>query len=289
MDSIQQAFVIMPFDDEIANDTYRLSTKLICEEFGLKVERADEMFTANPIRDDIIIAIEEAAVIIADISGKNANVFYELGMSHMLKRKQTIMITREEYKKVPFDIAHFRIIKYENTIAGKASYEDQLGKTLENILRDYKTIYKNEFEQILKVMLFAEKGDELILLVALSKVTKPLEKNDKLNMEGHYDHEGEKVTIGHSTQAENAVSTFIRLAYVEVSGDLLIVTDKGKAFVELLEEKEFVCDYVNGNILSKGYVPNFINIIETDEYSSEKKSFSKITKGEISVVSQHSG
>jgi len=106
-----KAFVIMLFDDKTANDVYELSTRPVCKEFGLEVRRTDEIFTPNPILDDIVVAIEESAVIIADISGKNANAFYELGMSHMLKRTQTIMITHKEYGSIPFDISHFRIIK----------------------------------------------------------------------------------------------------------------------------------------------------------------------------------
>ncbi|MEA2051755.1 MAG: hypothetical protein U9O90_02890 [Euryarchaeota archaeon] len=105
---MKKAFVIMPFNDEIANDVYKLCTKQVCKEFDLDVQRADEIFTPNPLLDDIVAAIEESAVIIADISGKNPNVFYELGVSHMLKRTQTIMITHEEYKSIPFDISHFR-------------------------------------------------------------------------------------------------------------------------------------------------------------------------------------
>lgn len=249
-----KAFVIMPFDDKIANDIYELSTKPVCKEFGLEVQRADEIFTPNPILDDIVAAIEESAVIIADISGKNPNVFYELGMSHMLKRTQTIMITHEEYKGIPFDISHFRIIKYENTISGKTVYENQLRKTLENILRDYKSIYKNDFELMINVLLSAEKEGDLYALMSLTKAPKPLHRYERFHVEGHNKETGTSSSIM-SISVENGVSTFIRLGYAEVSGNVVILTDKGKAFVELLDEKGFICDFVNGHILSEGYVP----------------------------------
>lgn len=251
---MNKAFVIMPFDDKIANAIYELSTKPVCKEFGLEVLKADEIFTPNPLLDDIVAAIEESALIIADISGKNPNVFYELGMSHMLKRTQTIMITHEEYKAIPFDISHFRIIKYENTISGKTVYENQLRKTLENILRDYKAIYKDDFELTISVLLSAGEESALFALMSLVKAPKPLHKYENIHVEGH--------CIGTSISSkamifsvENAVSTFIGLDYAEVSGDLIILTDKGKAFVELLDEKGFVCDFINGHILSEGYVP----------------------------------
>ncbi|MGC1121517.1 MAG: hypothetical protein WBA22_10530 [Candidatus Methanofastidiosia archaeon] len=249
-----KAFVIMPFEDKIADDIYRHSTKPICEGFGLEIQRADEIFTANPILDDILTAIEEAAVIIADVSGKNPNVFYELGLAHMLKRKQTVMITHDEYEALPFDVSHFRIMKYENTIRGKVTYEVQLKKTLQNILRDYKLIYKEEFELMINILMSAEKTGDLYALISLSKAPGPLDKHEPLHVEGHNSELGTS-SSKLSISVEDGVSAFIRLGYAEVLGDLVILADKGKAFVELLEKKGFICDFVNGNILSEGYIP----------------------------------
>ncbi|PXF60900.1 MAG: hypothetical protein C4B59_06965 [Candidatus Methanogaster sp.] len=252
---MKTAFVIMPFDDEIANDVYELITKPICNEFDLEVRRADEIFTPNPILDDIVAAIEESTVIIVDISGKNPNVFYELGMSHMLKRTQTIIITHDECNGTPFDIAHFRIIKYENTISGKAIYENQLKRTLEHLLRDYKIIYEDVFELMINVLMSDEVDESsLYALMALTKAPMPLHKHDPLHVEGHY-KDGGWVT-SESRSAESKVSQFIELGYAKVSGDIVILTDKGKAFIDLLDERGFVCDFVNGHILSEGYVPH---------------------------------
>ena len=252
---MKTVFVIMPFDDEIANDAYKLSTKPVCKEFDLDVQRADEIFTPNPILDDIIASIEESTVVIADISGKNPNVFYELGMSHMLKRTQTILITHEEYNGTPFDIAHFRIIKYENSISGKAIYENQLRRTLQHLLRDYKVIYEDAFELMINLMRSDFEADEssLYALMALDKAPIPLHKHDPLHVEGHNKDPRSRVTS--ESSVDSKFSQFIELGYAEVSGDIVILTDKGKAFVDLLDEKGFVCDFVNGYILSEGYVP----------------------------------
>ena len=58
----------------------------------------------------------EADVIVAGLSGLNPNVFYELGVSHALTNK-TVMITRD-IKRVPFDIVSYRVIPYEDNMAG---------------------------------------------------------------------------------------------------------------------------------------------------------------------------
>jgi hypothetical protein len=56
------AFMVMPFQDPVADDVYRHSTKPIIESCGLKMFRADEIFSANPVFDDIIAALEQSAI-----------------------------------------------------------------------------------------------------------------------------------------------------------------------------------------------------------------------------------
>lgn len=266
-----KAFIIMPFEDEIANDVYELCTKPICREFNIKANRADEIFTTNPVIDDVINEIKEATVIIADISGKNSNVFYELGMSHMLKKSQTIMITHEPFGNLPFDIVHFRIIKYENSITGKSEYEKQLTKTLENILRDYKLIYKNEYEMIWNLFSSSNRLSDLLCLMSISKAPKPIKKGMFLVVEGHSERTGAGMASSISS-AEEAVSSFIKLEYAEVVGDLIILTEKGKAFVELLEERGVVLDYVNGHSLTKGFISQFEKKVEKSKNKKIKIS-----------------
>ena len=79
-------FMVMPFSDDIAEKVYRLSTRPVVEAFGFRVLRADEIFSTNPVFNDIVAAIEQAAIVIVDISGRNPNCFYELGIAHTLKR-----------------------------------------------------------------------------------------------------------------------------------------------------------------------------------------------------------
>ena len=237
-----KAFVVMPFENEVANDIYRLSTKPICEEFNLEVQRADEIFTTNPILDDILLAIKEATIIIADISGKNPNVFYELGISHLLKQNQTIMITNDEFEKIPFDISHFRIIKYENSITGKSTYEKQLRLTLRNILIDYKSIYKNEFNFIVNVLNRTETDDALLGLMALAQVDKPIEESVGGEITGHNKNFEMYCTGGSFSLFKNILSIFFLFDMVKITENLILITEKGAAFVDFLQEKGYVLD-----------------------------------------------
>src|SRR6187399_1948531 len=155
----KKVFMVMPFSNTVAKDAYNLSIKKICERHYLEIRRADDIFSTNPVYEDIVKEIKDASIVIVDITDNNPNVFYELGMAHTLKRNQTIIITQGEFNKTPFDIAHFRIIKYENTIVGKENLEHQLDLTLKTLLTDYKTINKDIYELIINVLLAGHKED----------------------------------------------------------------------------------------------------------------------------------
>jgi hypothetical protein len=78
---------------------------------GLEVTRADEIYSTGIIVDDIFRAIIASELCIADVTGRNPNVSYELGVAHA-SRKPVILIT-QDIKDVPFDYQHLRIITYD--------------------------------------------------------------------------------------------------------------------------------------------------------------------------------
>jgi nucleoside 2-deoxyribosyltransferase len=81
-----------------------------------------------------VTQINTAKVVIADITPENPNVFWEVGYAHA-NRKPTILVA-EKGRKLPFDVSGFRILFYENTIAGKRLVEDGLRKHLKAILTE---------------------------------------------------------------------------------------------------------------------------------------------------------
>jgi len=100
----------MPFQDVYLALYERLKINF-AEDF--RFEHADD-FEGNrghqSILRDIIKGIHDADVIIADLSGLNANVLYELGISHALTKK-VIHIT-QNIEEMPFDIRAYRAIEY---------------------------------------------------------------------------------------------------------------------------------------------------------------------------------
>jgi hypothetical protein len=103
-------FIIMPFGEWF--DTYYESIYLpAIEATGLIARRADNLYRPSAIINDIWALTSEAKLILADLSEKNANVFYELGMAHALA-KPAILVT-ESMEDVPFDLRSLRVIVYE--------------------------------------------------------------------------------------------------------------------------------------------------------------------------------
>ena len=98
------------------------------KECGLTSVRADEVFDTKPIMVSIMQKINEAEVIIATVTGRNANVFYELGMAHVLKDK-VILLTQNK-DDVPFDLQHLRYILYEDSVEGGLRLRESLMETL---------------------------------------------------------------------------------------------------------------------------------------------------------------
>ena len=130
-----RAFVIMQFTPPY-NALYTDVIKLICEDeaFGIKTIRADEIYSSGLIVTDIERKIIESKFVIAEITPSNPNVYYEIGFARALK-KPTILIA-EKTTQLPFDISPFRVLFYENSIAGKKDIEKGLRKHLEAIIKD---------------------------------------------------------------------------------------------------------------------------------------------------------
>ena len=115
----------MKFEKDF-DDLYKEVIKPQCSELGLQAVRADEYYTSSPIIQDIINEINEAAIIICDVTMDNPNVFYELGYAHALQKPIILLADKDKRDRLPFDISSYRTIFYSNTIAGKNKIEKDL-------------------------------------------------------------------------------------------------------------------------------------------------------------------
>jgi nucleoside 2-deoxyribosyltransferase len=120
-------FLAAPFSEPFST-IYVDHIKPVCTRLGLRAERADEVFGDQPIIEDIWESINSSQVIIADVTGRNPNVMYEIGMAHTVGRP--VVIITQSIQDVPFDLKHYRCIVYEHTPRGCKLLEEKLEGTL---------------------------------------------------------------------------------------------------------------------------------------------------------------
>lgn len=138
----QFVFVLMPFSSEFT-DTYELGIKAACQAAGAYSERVDEQIFDGSILDRVFHQIATADLIVADMSGRNPNVFYEVGYAHALG-KRVILLTRSA-DDIPFDLKHYQHIVYGESIT---TLRDNLFPALRHYLDEPNAEPADPFESI---------------------------------------------------------------------------------------------------------------------------------------------
>lgn len=121
--------VMMPFDASF-HGVYS-SIQGATEDAGLRCRRADEIWENPAIIQDIVNLIDRAKVVVCDCTGRNPNVFYEIGIAHALGR-EVILLTQSEHD-IPFDLRHLRYIRYLNNGEGLQNLRTQLSSRLADL------------------------------------------------------------------------------------------------------------------------------------------------------------
>jgi hypothetical protein len=134
-------FVLMPFGPEF-DDVYQLGIKAACQEAGTYCERLDEQIFHENMLERIYNQISKADILVADMSGRNPNVFYEVGYAHALG-KRVILLTNSS-EDIPFDLKQYQHIVYANIVGLKESLCDNVGKILSS--KDALLIRKTKFD-----------------------------------------------------------------------------------------------------------------------------------------------
>lgn len=123
-------FVMMPFAAPLGG-YYESVYKPAIEKAGLQPVRADaDIFGAGKIMDQVWSGIQRAKVLVAELTSRNPNVFYELGLAHALRKPVVLVSSNED--DVPFDLQHIRVIYYD--VADPFWGQKLLSKVAENIL-----------------------------------------------------------------------------------------------------------------------------------------------------------
>ena len=166
----KKVFVIMPFDQKHF-EIYEMLKRQFEENFIFS--HAGEEDNQQNILKDIIQSIYDADVIIADLTGLNPNVFYELGIAHTLNKK--VIIITEDISTLPFDLKSYRVKEYNTHFTKFAELIDALQRYMNGAINGEVT-----FSNPVSDFLSAKNEDEVVGLIYPKKVIKTLsEESDK--------------------------------------------------------------------------------------------------------------
>ena len=146
-----EAFVIMPFAQEMRRN-YDLVIGPALRRGKVRPIRADEEQSGH-IHAQMLSRILESGLTVADISGTNPNVFYELGVAHSL-RSRTLMVVREDCAKtIPFDVMPYRVFIFKDPAVAKSEEIEadivRLAEEISRVARDANLAVPNPVQAFL--------------------------------------------------------------------------------------------------------------------------------------------
>ena len=187
---INSCFVIMPFSDDLRN-TYIIINS-IARELGIECTRADDIrTTSEAILNKICTQISQAYYIIVDITNLNPNVFYELGIAHVLRDANKVLIIKEKGTECPSDIKHLHYYEYQkenlNTLKDsiiKFFNENNIFEDLYSLLDFHNLVSKDmNISQLFVEDLGNITDDDMVYLIQiLNNDLKSLNSNIVLNL-----------------------------------------------------------------------------------------------------------
>lgn len=127
---MKRCFAIMDFDTSF-DDIDQIIAEVARNE-NLEYVRSDRRTRPGSVLPQVLDDIRRSAVVVADTTGHNANVFYELGIAHQLLGPQRVIILSQKGKIIPYDVHEFRHLLYEHTEQGRS----QLRHALPLAIRD---------------------------------------------------------------------------------------------------------------------------------------------------------
>lgn len=141
-----KCFIIMPFGGWF--DKYYLDIYIpAIEAAGFDAKRADDLYRPGNIVNDIWSYTKEATVLLADLTNKNPNVFYELGLAHAIT-KPAVLITAS-MDDVPFDLRSLRVIEYDkNSPKWGELLQEKITKALLETLKNPKDAIPPTFFEV---------------------------------------------------------------------------------------------------------------------------------------------
>ncbi|MCI9052197.1 MAG: nucleoside 2-deoxyribosyltransferase [Lachnospiraceae bacterium] len=146
---MKRCFVISPIGDagtdirKNADQLYQHIIMPVCEKCGFSTQGVDELNTSDSITQEIFDVLNEYELVIADLTGHNPNVFFEIG--YRTKSQKPIIYLNSKNEIIPFDMSTIRTFEYDLTDLDMViATKDRLEQVIMNFKYDeVKEIKKN--------------------------------------------------------------------------------------------------------------------------------------------------
>ena len=121
--------VMMPFDAGFT-PVYQ-AIQAAASAAGMECSRADDIWEASVVVQDIFNLIFRSKIVVVDFTGKNPNVMYETGIAHTLG-KAVVPLT-QIIDHIPFDLRHHRALTYHSNTQGLEKLTSDLSTRLRHL------------------------------------------------------------------------------------------------------------------------------------------------------------
>ncbi|MCK0471407.1 hypothetical protein [Halalkalibacter sp. APA_J-10(15)] len=209
MEEKKEAFIITPIgpdDSSIRRAADGLIDSVIApilEEIGFEVEVAHRMTTTGSITKQVISAIVNSELVVANLTGLNPNVMYEVAIRHAT-RKPLVQLCEHD-TKLPFDLIEERTIMYKNDMAGVVEVQKNFGEIVKAAMKDQvvdNPIYRAIQDDMILKEVKANDPKQYQVLRKIEELEEKINvniKNDRINERNHsYNslHKGNKIYRG---------------------------------------------------------------------------------------------
>ena len=138
-ENMKKCFVVSPIGGDgteirsNADKLFKHIIKPVCENCGFDAERVDQLCDADSITQTIVNKLESADLVIADMTGHNPNVFYEMG--YRARTKKPMIHLKRKGDSLPFDVNTIRTLEYDLTdLDSVEEVKERLKKTIESFV-----------------------------------------------------------------------------------------------------------------------------------------------------------
>lgn len=248
----KNCFIIMPISDQDGYDNghfnrvYEHLIKPACIKAGFKPIRADEEVKTNYIVVDIIKKILDSEMVLCDLSAKNPNVLYELGLRQAFNKK--VVLVKDKKTNRIFDIQGLRTLDYDESLR-----IDEVNKSIDQISKTIIETHQSKKEEINSlIQLLSLKPAELpnqinlsqessLILDTLNDISSRLRKlerpeiliNKSENVEPKINIGGWEFKIGESIHTENDLLGQL----VDIHSDAIFVKKGDQVYKIFLNDK----------------------------------------------------